>query len=102
MKLKFWAIVIVPCAHDDNSLIAEQPGRLTWDFPDDPERTWMIAVFSLGCKTKMRGVDGFYSNSKKVTSNEEIAQVGTISANGDFEIGKFLADAMKKVGNEGL
>src|SRR2546422_2567977 len=41
-------------------------------------------------------------NSKKVTSNEEIAQVGTISANGDAEIGKFLADAMKKVGNEGV
>ena len=41
-------------------------------------------------------------NSKKVTSNEEIAQVGTISANGDSEIGKFLADAMKKVGNEGV
>ena len=38
-------------------------------------------------------------NSKKVTSNDEIAQVGTISANGDAEIGKFLADAMKKVGN---
>ena len=34
-------------------------------------------------------------NSKDVTSNEEIAQVGTISANGDVEIGKFLADAMK-------
>ena len=34
--------------------------------------------------------------------NEEIAQVGTISANGDSEIGKFLADAMKKVGNEGV
>jgi chaperonin GroEL len=41
-------------------------------------------------------------NSKNVTSNEEIAQVGTISANGDVEIGKFLADAMKKVGNEGV
>ncbi|MCL2716356.1 MAG: chaperonin GroEL [Alphaproteobacteria bacterium] len=41
-------------------------------------------------------------NSKKVTSNEEIAQVGTISSNGDEEIGKFLADAMKKVGNEGV
>jgi chaperonin GroEL len=41
-------------------------------------------------------------NSKKVTSNEEIAQVGTISANGDAEIGKFLADAVKKVGNEGV
>ena len=41
-------------------------------------------------------------NSKKVTSNEEIAHVGTIAANGDVEIGKFLADAMKKVGNEGV
>jgi chaperonin GroEL len=41
-------------------------------------------------------------NTKKVTSNQEIAQVGTISANGDAEIGQFLADAMKKVGNEGV
>jgi chaperonin GroEL len=41
-------------------------------------------------------------NSKKVTANEEIAQVATISANGDAEIGRFLADAMKKVGNEGV
>jgi chaperonin GroEL len=42
------------------------------------------------------------TNSKKVTSNDEIAQVGTISANGDAEIGRFLAEAMKKVGNEGV
>src|ERR1700756_363621 len=41
-------------------------------------------------------------NSKKVTSNEEIAPAGTPSANGDAEIGKFLSDAMKKVGNEGV
>jgi chaperonin GroEL len=41
-------------------------------------------------------------NSKTVTSNEEIAQVGTISSNGDAEIGRFIADAMKKVGNEGV
>jgi len=41
-------------------------------------------------------------NSKKITSNEEVAQVGTISSNGDTEIGKFLADAMKRVGNEGV
>src|SRR5271169_5181890 len=47
-------------------------------------------------------VEDLKKNSKKVTSNEEIAQVGTISANGDAEIGKFLADAMKKVGNEGV
>src|SRR6201984_1338061 len=47
-------------------------------------------------------VEDLKKNSKKVTSNEEIAQVGTISANGDTEIGKFLADAMKKAGNEGV
>src|SRR5437763_10751833 len=41
-------------------------------------------------------------NSKKVTSNDEVAQVATISANGDAEIGRFLADAMKKVGNDGV
>jgi chaperonin GroEL len=40
--------------------------------------------------------------SKKVHSSEEIAQVGTISANGDKSVGKMIADAMKKVGNEGV
>lgn len=41
-------------------------------------------------------------NSKKVTSNEEIAQVGTISANGDSFIGQEIAKAVQKVGNEGV
>ncbi|HRH21303.1 MAG TPA: chaperonin GroEL [Brevundimonas sp.] len=41
-------------------------------------------------------------SSKKVTSNDEIAQVGTISANGDDEVGKMIAKAMDKVGNEGV
>src|SRR6201989_1055384 len=57
-----------------------------------------------------RGVDlaveavvvALQKNSKNVTSNEEIAQVGAISANGDREIGDFLAKAMQKVGNEGV
>ena len=40
--------------------------------------------------------------SKKVKSNDEIAQVGTISANGDKEVGKMIAEAMAKVGNEGV
>src|SRR6201990_280356 len=40
--------------------------------------------------------------SKKVSTNDEIAQVGTISANGDPEIGRMLAEAMQKVGNEGV
>jgi chaperonin GroEL len=42
------------------------------------------------------------ANARKISKNEEIAQVGTISANGDTEIGRFLAEAMEKVGNEGV
>ncbi len=42
------------------------------------------------------------SSSKKVKTNEEIAQVGTISANGANEIGDMIAHAMEKVGNEGV
>jgi chaperonin GroEL len=47
-------------------------------------------------------VDELRKNTKKLSSNDEIAQIATISANGDKEIGRFLADAMKKVGNEGV
>ena len=42
------------------------------------------------------------TNSKPVSNNSEIAQVGTISANGDSEIGELIAQAMAKVGNEGV
>jgi chaperonin GroEL len=47
-------------------------------------------------------VNDLKAHAKKITSNDEIAQVGTISANGDQEIGRFLAEAMRKVGNEGV
>jgi chaperonin GroEL len=47
-------------------------------------------------------VSDLKAHAKKVTSNDEIAQVGTISANGDSEIGRFLAEAMQKVSNEGV
>src|ERR1700736_5448606 len=40
--------------------------------------------------------------SKKISTNEEIAQVGTISANGEREVGEMIAQAMQKVGNEGV
>jgi len=40
--------------------------------------------------------------SKKVSTNDEIAQVGTVSANNDSEIGRMIAEAMQKVGNEGV
>ena len=47
-------------------------------------------------------VEELKKKSKKVTSSEEIAQVGTISANGDETIGEMIAKAMQKVGNEGV
>jgi len=47
-------------------------------------------------------VDEIKKSSKKVTTNTEIAQVGTISANGDKEVGDMIAKAMDKVGNEGV
>jgi chaperonin GroEL len=47
-------------------------------------------------------VNELKSKAKKVTSSEEIAQVGTISANGDETIGKIIAEAMQKVGNDGV
>jgi chaperonin GroEL len=47
-------------------------------------------------------LDELKSKAKKVTSSEEIAQVGTISANGDQGIGSIIAKAMQKVGNDGV
>jgi chaperonin GroEL len=47
-------------------------------------------------------VEDIKSRAKKVSTNDEIAQVGTISANGDTEVGQMLARAMEKVGNEGV
>jgi chaperonin GroEL len=47
-------------------------------------------------------VEDIKKRSKKVSTNDEIAQVGTISANGEREIGNMIAQAMQKVGNEGV
>jgi chaperonin GroEL len=47
-------------------------------------------------------VKDIQARAKKVASSEEIAQVGTISANGDASIGEMIAQAMQKVGNEGV
>jgi chaperonin GroEL len=47
-------------------------------------------------------VEDLKKRSKKIKSNDEIAQVGTISANGDKEVGDMIAKAMAKVGNEGV
>ena len=53
-------------------------------------------------KAVLTVVEQIKSSSKKVSANSEIAQVGTISANGDAEIGDMIAKAMDKVGNEGV
>jgi chaperonin GroEL len=47
-------------------------------------------------------VEDIKARAKKITGSDEVAQVGTISANGDKSIGKMIAEAMKKVGNEGV
>ncbi len=62
--------------------------------PMDLKRGIDLAVESVVADLKAR--------SKKVTSNAEVAQVGTISANGDASVGKMISDAMQKVGNEGV
>jgi chaperonin GroEL len=62
--------------------------------PMDLKRGVDLAVDTVVADVKRR--------SRKVATNAEIAQVGTISANGDQEIGKMIAEAMQKVGNEGV
>ncbi len=53
-------------------------------------------------KAVLKVVEHIKATSKKVTTNQEIAQVGSISSNGDSEIGNMIAKAMEKVGNEGV
>jgi chaperonin GroEL len=53
-------------------------------------------------KAVAKVIEEIKSNAKKVSANSEIAQVGTISANGDVEVGEMIARAMEKVGNEGV
>jgi chaperonin GroEL len=77
------------------------------------------AIFSEGCKSVAAGlnpmdlrrgmmaavesvVKNLKAQSVKITSSEEIAQVATISANGDVEVGRLIASAMEKVGKEGV
>src|ERR671916_774458 len=53
----------------------------------------------LAVEAVVKDIEG---RAKKVTTSDEIAQVGAISSNGDAEVGKMLAEAMQKVGNEGV
>ncbi|PDV87670.1 chaperonin GroEL [Rhizobium sp. H4] len=62
--------------------------------PMDLKRGIDLAVVAIVAELK--------ANARNISNNSEIAQVGTISANGDAEIGRFLAEAMEKVGNDGV
>src|SRR2546425_5279144 len=62
--------------------------------PMDLKRGIDLAVEAVVAEIKVR--------SKKISTNEEIAQVGTISANGERSIGEMIAQAMQRVGNEGV
>ncbi|WOS66952.1 MULTISPECIES: chaperonin GroEL [Sinorhizobium] len=62
--------------------------------PMDLKRGIDLAVDTLVAELKAK--------AREVSKNEEIAQIGTISANGDAEIGRYLAEAMEKVGNDGV
>ncbi|KQY19985.1 chaperonin GroEL [Rhizobium sp. Root482] len=62
--------------------------------PMDLKRGIDLAVSSI--------VKDLVAKAKKINTSEEVAQVGTISANGEKEIGQYIADAMQKVGNEGV
>jgi chaperonin GroEL len=53
-------------------------------------------------KAVAKVIEEIKASAKKVSANSEIAQVGTISANGDTEVGEMIARAMEKVGNEGV
>ena len=53
-------------------------------------------------KAVTQAVEEIEKRAKKVKSSDEVAQVGTISANGESEIGEMIAEAMQKVGNEGV
>jgi chaperonin GroEL len=53
-------------------------------------------------KAVAKVIEEIKNSAKKVTTNAEIAQVGTISANGDTEVGEMIARAMERVGNEGV
>ncbi|CAN7485088.1 chaperonin GroEL [Phenylobacterium sp. LjRoot219] len=53
-------------------------------------------------KAVAKVIEEIKSSAKKVSANSEIAQVGTISANGDTEVGEMIAKAMERVGNEGV
>merc|ERR1719310_1683405 len=102
--------------------LVRQVASKTNDIAGDGTTTATVltrAIFSEGCKSVAAGMNpmdlrrgimlaveactaDLKAQSKMISTSEEIAQVGTISANGDREIGQMIADAMEKVGKEGV
>ncbi len=77
------------------SIVREGTKAMTADInPMDLKRGIDLAVAAVVGDLKKR--------SKKISTSDEIAQVGTISSNGDSEVGEMIAEAMQKVGNEGV
>lgn len=108
--------------HNMGAQLVRQVASKTNDVAGDGTTTATVlarAIFAEGCKSVAAGlnpmdlqkgmklavtkvVDYLHSQSIKITSSEEIAQVATISANGDRVIGDLIARAMEKVGKEGV
>jgi len=108
--------------HNMGAQLVRQVASKTNDEAGDGTTTATVlarAIFSEGCKSVAAGlnpmdlrrgmmsavtavVENLKSQSVKITSSSEIAQVATISANGDVEVGKLISAAMDKVGKEGV
>ena len=108
--------------HNMGAQLVRQVASKTNDEAGDGTTTATVlarAIFSEGCKSVAAGlnpmdlrrgmmqavaavVENLKAQSVKITSSAEIAQVATISANGDLEVGKLISDAMDKVGKEGV
>ncbi len=108
--------------HNMGAQLVRQVASKTNDVAGDGTTTATVlarAIFSEGCKSVAAGlnpmdlrrgmmsavesvVENLKKQSVKITSSEEIAQVATISANGDTEVGRLIANAMEKVGKEGV
>lgn len=102
--------------------LVKQVANTTNDIAGDGTTTATVltrAIYAEGCKAVAAGmnpmdlkrgidaavktvVENLKSQAKMITSSDEIAQVGTISANGDKEVGDLIARAMEKVGKEGV
>ncbi|MBP3346290.1 MAG: chaperonin GroEL [Alphaproteobacteria bacterium] len=115
--------VELPCKFENmGAQLIKEVAQKTADKAGDGTTTATVlaeAIIREGCKAVAagmnpmdlkRGIDmaveavvaDIKSRSKDIKTSEEIAQVGTISANGDRSIGEYLAQAMEKVGNEGV